>query len=783
MNKKQWFNTIYSYNLAWILSILSFVLGGKICATPDILLSQFPRIIEIAAAKIRFANFGTSSKTSNYLGMLTRGKVPQDRSQLPILEADRYFSIKRNNADVLILGERAELKRIWFFDEYKHARYVCYAPVNFLALLVGLPGLLKNTVFRRIKILGILNIEDDLGIKQPVLLIQILKRVTPNARRYLSPTLGVTTFFENLNHKQISYAILRWFEDLPAIAPGEDIDMLVADEDIDTVEYLLQQQPGIIPCDIYTVSGLPGTAYKNMAYYPPLLAEEILANAIAFKSAFFVPSPKIHFYSLAYHAIYHKGHKSGIPFTSEEAATESNPEHQYRDILENLARSLGIEVEITLESLDRFLTSVNWRPSEDTLARLDSSQIWLNARSPNSDLSDPNTDITGLAVFFIRQRALDLNLEREIIELLEKEGFSLIEAKVLDPEQAKRVKSQIRGGNWGKGPWAESGGDPAMVLVGVDLMPITPSDRALAKQPHLSNGRIGVKNKIRDAVNRFLPEERQCNTVHSSDNEREAWNYLAITFPNRLSKFELEIDRLRSNFATNYVVRQTLTRFGRRAKVEVIEYQDRLAVKKTFRPGCEKFLQREIFASQSFARDSSAVPTLLDYGDNYLVYPYYDDVLKFRDRQSKLLPLKTAIEAIETLRFLYDRGYAAIDFQPANIIVDRTSGLKVIDFEFLYQYQNKPKSFVDCYELAGIPQDFTGDKPNFGLPMSYEKRWQPYIGLSLNSLLHDPTWLQHMKRFGFAITHLPIRSIRNRFKTVWSEKNYKFSSLLTAIEK
>ena len=782
MNRKEWFDLIYCYQLAWILRILSLLLGGKLRATTDKPISEFWRIIEIAGTQVKFANYCSSVKINHYLGLITKAKGLEKEYRQNVLIADKYFSIKRNNADVLILSEREEIDRLWFFDEYKHTQYICYAPANFLALLAGLPGLLKNTVFRRLKVLGVLNIKNDLGIKQPILLIKILKRVTPNARRFLSPVTGITDFFKNLNQQEVSYAILRWFEDLPMIMPGEDIDMLVADEDISTIESLLQKQPGIIPCDIYTVSGLPGTAYKNMAYYPPLLAEQILEKAIAFKGVFSVPNPENHFNSLAYHAIYHKGHKSGIPWSLKKQEVSSNPEHEYRDILQNLANSLNIKVDITLEGLDLFLSKIGWRPSEDTLARLDSSQIWLKANNQSKNKVEPNTDITGLAVFYLRQKALDLNLESEIIKLIEKEGFNIVRKTVLNKQQAQRVKSQIRGGNWGKGPWSESGGDPAMVLVAVDLMPITPTKAALAKQPHLSNGRIGVKNKVRDAVNLRLPVEKQCNTVHSSDNEREAWNYLEITFPHELEQFEQEIDRLRHNFATDYVVQQTLTRFGRRAKVEVIEYNHQLGVKKTFRPGCEKFFQREAFVSQTFADKSPAIPKLLDWGKNYLVYPYYNDILKFKNRQSKLIPLAIAKQAIETLKFFYDRDYALIDFQPANIIVDRTTGLKVIDFEFLYQYQNKPESFEQCYELAGIPDNFAGDKPSFGLPMSYEARWKPYIGLSLDSLLDDPVWLQHLKRFGFAITHLPIRFGNNLFKTVVSDKNYKFNSLLTSIK-
>ena len=763
MNNHRWFGLLYSYLVGWILKILALLLGRKLHARLE--RKDFGRIIEIAEKRVRFSQSCRVPQQNNYLGLLRSTATESDKLDPYVLQADSYFSLKRNNADLLILADKPELERLWYFDEYKHARYIFLCPSSITALGASLPGLIKNSVFRRLQVAGVLSLKDDTGIEQTVLAIEILKRVMPNARRFVSPWLGVLGFFQTLNQQQIDYAILRWFEDLPQIEPGEDIDMLVADKDIDAIETLLRQQPGIVPCDIYTVSGLPGTSYRNMAYYPPLLAEQILANTVLQDNTFAVPQPEIHFYSLAYHAIYHKGIKSGIPWCLSDAEELlGNPEHEYTEILQDLARSLQIEVDITLEALDRWLKTIGWRPSEDTLARLDSSQLWLRAENKDDDRLKPNTDISGLAVFYIRQKALDLGLEAKIIELLENEGFSIIKRKILGEKKAWRVKHQIRGGNWGRGPWAESGGDPAMVLVALDLMPIPPSAEQLAKQPHLSNGRIGVKNKIRDLVNTYLPPERHCNTVHSSDNEREAWNYLEITFPKKLNKLQRRINRLRADFETNYAVRQILTRFGRRAKVEVIQYNRQLAVKKTFRPGCEKFLQRELLVGQTWGEECAAIPQILDYGDNYLVVPYYTDVLRFRNRQSKLLPLKVAKEAVATLKFFYDHGYALIDFQPANIIVDRTQGLKVIDFEFLYQYTDKPKSFTECYELAGIPDDFAGDRPNFKFPMSYDRRWKPYVGLSLTSLLEDPTWLQHLKRSLFALTRLPLRAIDNRLK-------------------
>ncbi len=773
MNQKK-LNFIYFYQLGLLLRFLSLLLGGRLDVKLDKPLKKFNRIIEIASRNIRFASYCLNRESNNFLGLLTQDSFIKNEQDKNILTVDKSYNIKKNNADILILSEKLQLQRLWFFDEYKHTQYVLCAPLSFIGLLSSLPGLLKNSFFKRIQVIGFVGLEDNLQVKQPTLIIKVLKRVSPNARRYISPILGVESFFKVLSQKQVKYTILRWFEDLPAIIPGEDIDMLVADEDIETIESLVQKQPGVIPCDIYTVSGLPGTAYKNMAYYPPILARQILEDSITFKKHFRVPKPKIHFYSLAYHAIYHKGQKSGIVLTLNEnnentdSKLDQAPEHEYTKILNYLAQSLGIKVDITLESLDNFLRSINWRPSQDTLARLDSSNIWQKDKPQFSSTHNKNLELNGLAVFFVRQKALDCHLETKIIDFLIRGGFEIIETKILNSEEVKRVKYQVRGGNWGKGPWPESGGDPAMVIIAVDLMPSKPSEAELAKQPHLSNGRIAIKNQIRDAINQLLPKERQCNTIHSSDNELEAWNYLQIAMPEKCTKIQQKIVALHRNFLTTYPIKRDLTRFANRAKVELIEYQNKLSVKKTFKPGCEKFFRRELFVYQSFRQKHFAIPTLIDYGSNYLICPYYDDILLFQNRQSKLLPLSIAKQAIETLNFFYKRGYAPIDFQPANIIVDRHAGLKLIDFEFLYQYKKRPNSLEECYELAGIPDDFDGDKPDFKLKLSYETRWQPYVGLSLKSLLYDPVWLQYVKRFIYGITHLPIRFLRNRLNAFLS---------------
>jgi hypothetical protein len=58
-------------------------------------------------------------------------------------------------------------------------------------------------------------------------------------RRHLRAGISLEQFFDELNRRGVRYAVLRWFETLPDVDPGEDIDILVADEDLPELRSLL----------------------------------------------------------------------------------------------------------------------------------------------------------------------------------------------------------------------------------------------------------------------------------------------------------------------------------------------------------------------------------------------------------------------------------------------------------------------------------------------------------------------------------------------------------------
>jgi hypothetical protein len=223
--------------------------------------------------------------------------------------------------------------------------------------------------------------------------------------------------------------------------------------------------------------------------------------------------------------------------------------------------------------------------------------------------------------------------------------------------------------------------------------------------------------------------------------------------PEDVDAIRADIARLRSDYDADDPVLATRTKSGRRAKVEIVRHHGRLAVRKTFKAHQQRFCQREQTALRELSSQVPEAPPLLAAGQSWLIIPYYDDVLRYQRSSGKLLPLPAAKQAIAALRRVYEAGYALVDASIDNLLVDRREGLKLFDFEFCHRYGVKPPRFEESYDIIGCPADFPGDQPIQG-GNSYDRNWRPYIGLSLTSLLHDPTWLQRLKRAVYFVVHI-----------------------------
>jgi len=264
------------------------------------------------------------------------------------------------------------------------------------------------------------------------------------------------------------------------------------------------------------------------------------------KDLYRVPAAQDHFLSLAYHALYHKGYASGLPTSLTPAVPPKKlPDHDYRQVLGDLAAGLSIRVAIDLESLDEYLTQQDWRPPFDMLARLSLRNAWIHDRYFRAGFAvEPSR--RGLAVFLIRERALRPGVAAEIATALEAQGFRILVSAPLAAERQAAVASRLRGGNWGRGPFAFSGGPPAQVIVAWDPEPLAVDRRQKAEYPLLENGRIlRAKLELRDLLLRGLAKRQRFNPLHSSDNDIQAWEYVEILLPQQLDELRRRLESLR----------------------------------------------------------------------------------------------------------------------------------------------------------------------------------------------------------------------------------------------
>ncbi|SFP22607.1 hypothetical protein SAMN05660464_2586 [Geodermatophilus dictyosporus] len=502
-------------------------------------------------------------------------------------------------------------------------------------------------------------------------------------RRHLRAGLSIDSFFDELNRRGVRYAVLRWFETLPDVDPGEDVDVLVADEDLPLLRTLLGSHrvaPARQAFDVYSETGLPGSDFRGIPYLSPALAARVLDRAVLSRGRYRVPSPADHFDSLAYHVAYHKGLRSGLPAEPGGRPATDDPEHDYVSILGGLAADVGLSVRPTLADLDAHLAAAGLRPPLDTLEKLAEANPWLRD-SLDREFGPADADLPGLAVFVVREQAAGL-LDRVRAELV-REGWEPLVTVPLDPAQATRVRARVRGGNWGAGPFAVSGGGPAAYVVAFDLAAVV--EGATSSPERVTASKLAVRRRLLAGQ----PSGARFNPLHSSDNARQALDYLdALDDPALVAGLRAQIAGLRAATAFPYPVVELLPSGRRRAVTAVVDHPVfGESVCKVFHPGAHRFLERELRARTEFA-DLPEVPALLEAGDTWLLSPRYSDTRAHVRRSlpggphAQLTP-GTSLALARLARTVHARGSHLLDLTPLNLVSDAVEGLKVIDWEFL----------------------------------------------------------------------------------------------------
>ncbi len=320
-----------------------------------------------------YTNYLCAATDQNRLESIAAGH-PELRDRLTVYHSSKI--VRQNNAEVLILHRRVA-GNVALFRPIRHARFVAWeCRPTLVCLFATLVGLLQ-WILGRLKWPIVLQ-----STGAPRLIVFPIRHPRPHrgARRFIPHEIGVEGFLCGLQHDNTSHAVLRWFDSLPEIAPGEDLDLLVDDVQLETVRGFLASGVGIQPVDLYSISGLSGSDFRGLPYYPPNCARQMLDGAIVHRNLCRVPAPREHFLSLAYHAVYHKGSASGLADHAGALPPREKSEHDYHAVLEALAARLGLELPITLTDLDAHLGQNGWRPPRETLVRLAKHNTWLRSR-------------------------------------------------------------------------------------------------------------------------------------------------------------------------------------------------------------------------------------------------------------------------------------------------------------------------------------------------------------------------------------------------------------------
>jgi hypothetical protein len=276
----------------------------------------------------------------------------------------------------------------------------------------------------------------------------------------------------------------------------------------------------------------------------------------------------------------------------------------------------------------------------------------------------------------------------------------------LDSAQRAVVSHRLRGGNWAQGPWPLSGGPPATYLIAYDVAPQFDG----AEHGRAINGRIPLaKLQVRARLLAEVPPGSRYNPVHSSDNPGQALDYLeALGDVQLLERISLAARQLVDSCAFPYPVVRALSGLARRAQVAVVEHPVHgHAVCKLFRPGAVRFFERELRARRELG-DLPEVPDLLEHGDRWLLTTMYqDDGRHIRRRlhgggDVQITPAASRALASFAVA-LHEHGLFLLDLSTQNLVSDSAAGLKVLDLEFLQEYQEHVPNPHRSYTFWGVP--------------------------------------------------------------------------------
>ena len=541
---------------------------------------------------------------------------------------------------------------------------------------------------------------------------------TDSVRTYLRRDYNLEDFFKFATESKVRYVILRWFEKLPEVDRGEDIDILVHSDDLHLIEPFFTKYPlmGNQKFDIYPSSFDYNKNYNNVSYYPEKIAKIVLDDTEILNSIYRVPAHKTYIKSFCFHILFHKAERSS--FTLNGISEEFVPEHNYPKILNQICK----EEFRSLKDIFEYLRINNFLPSIDTMKKyagiLKSKALIELIREYEKEFYRSDNLVGDCAMLVIRS---ELANQKELLDHLDLQlkssGYEVIETLDDVPDH---FKSSARGNNWDKGPYPISGGFPSKLMIVYNNKP----KYFVNEDGFLQDRNIKIlKESIRRITANILPYSKQFNGLHTTDNIYETIEYaryVSESFQNKVSRL-IKKSEDNSSIVNRFNVKKSLTAFGRRADVYKIEYNQGYALLKIFKSTYQAHFRNELNFYKIANENGLQVPKLLEAGDNYFITEFVEGRrinFNLTDLFSKGLILQKEYDNF--IRSCHKLNLFNSDFIFANNILLANGKIIFYDFEFMQKYV---ESSVTPYEILGIPETV---RHQYMLPLAYRENLVKY---------------------------------------------------------
>jgi hypothetical protein len=351
-----------------------------------------------------------------------------------------------------------------------------------------------------------------------------------------------------------------------------------------------------------------------------------------------------------------------------------------------------------------------------------------------------------LWAFFLRREAVERGDAHFVARTLIEKGFDPLLSLPVDPAILRRFRDWLPGSGLHIAP------DQIDSVIFVhDVSPVAPNEAQRRGSPLCDNARgLLTRTALRAGIRRLRGGDYV--PAVGTKNSAQAWSLLERLAPGHVDVLRERMQDRAAGFVTGPAIRD-LSRFGCRGRVELIDHHGTLAVRKTFRPGRERFLHRELEVIQTLGPICPEIPRLLEYGANYFIIEYIDEDEQLRlPDPPALLPLSQVRQLAAFVCKAIANGWDPIDLKPRSNAIYTARGIKVIDYEF-WRRCDPSMPYKDSYCLAGIPVEYEGDRPwgrLFGME-PYPAKWKRITGLDVESFLYDQAWLQAIKRLPWSV--------------------------------